>query len=72
MAAAKGPSLTTHCTSAIHFKLHEDAAQELRKKNVGKRGAAAAKAKATREQNKRELEVEGHSEPGPSGVVAGS
>jgi hypothetical protein len=44
-------------------KLHDEAARELRTKNPGKREQAVAKAKATRERNKRELRIEGRSEP---------
>ena len=55
-----------------HRKLHEDAACELPKKNTGKQEAAATKTKATKEQNKKESEVEGHGEPGHPEAVVGS
>lgn len=53
-------------------KLHEAVAKELRKKNTGKREAAATKAKATKEQNKKELEVMGYGEPSHPEAAVGS
>jgi hypothetical protein len=43
--------------SSDRHKLHTEAAQELRKKNPAKRAEAAVKTKATKERNKKELQV---------------
>ena len=52
--------LPRHLTAPVPYtsdrkKLHDEAAQELRTKNSEKREQAVAKAKATRERNKKEL-----------------